>query len=56
MTREERRKVMPTCAEWIDEMREHFPELRVLYARENQHTWGESEGEGVPLTPTWRGE
>jgi len=50
MTREERRRRMPTCTRFIDDMRESFPALEVLYAAENGLTWGEEQGQGVPLT------
>jgi hypothetical protein len=56
VTREERRKAMPTCAEWIDHMREHFPDLTVIYAREGEQSWGEPAAQGVPLTPNWKVE
>ena len=41
---------MPTCTRFIDDMRESFPALEVLYAAENGLTWGEEQGQGVPLT------
>lgn len=50
MTRQERRKAMPECTAVIDSMRQHFPGLRVLYASENGHKWGERSAEGIPAT------
>ena len=50
MTRQERRKAMPQCAEWMDDTREHFPNSRVLHARENGHEWGEEQPSGVLLS------
>lgn len=57
MTREERRKAMPECTSFIDAMREHFPDLTVIHAKENGHEWGEVPAQGVPLSemvgPPW---
>jgi hypothetical protein len=47
VNREERRQMMPECAAFTDAMREHFPNLRVLYASENGREWGEKQPEGV---------
>ena len=48
-SRKRRRENMPVCAQWTDEMRKHFPDLQVLRAEENGHTWGEEQAQGVPL-------
>ena len=48
-SRKRRRENMPVCAKWTDEMRQHFPDLQVLRAEENGHTWGEEQAQGVPL-------
>lgn len=55
-SRAERRTLMPECAAFTDALREHFPDLRVLYASENGIEWGEKQPEGVKLsdmTPPW---
>jgi len=42
MTRDERRKLMPITAAWLDEMRSLFGDPVYIHARENGHevTWG----------------
>lgn len=48
--RKQRRKEMPLCVKWVEAMREHFPELRILYAKENGYEWGEKQPRGVPMS------
>lgn len=50
MTKSERRAAMPTCTQFIDEMREAFPGLTIIHAKENGHEWGEEPMQGIPLT------
>jgi hypothetical protein len=38
---------MPACTRFVDAYRELFGEIRVLYATENGHEWGERQPEGV---------
>jgi hypothetical protein len=42
MTREERRKAMPECSAFVDDIRENFGEPTYIHARENGHEieWG----------------
>jgi hypothetical protein len=61
MTKTERREAMPIATSFVDDIREAFGEPAFIKATENGHAiqWGERqvpEFEGVPLTPTWRGE
>jgi hypothetical protein len=53
-SRKERAKNMPACADFVRVMREHFPDLKVLYASENGHEWGEPQAQGVPLSDSWK--
>lgn len=50
MTKAERRAAMPTVTNFIDTMREDFPDLTILHAKENGHEWGEEPAQGIPLT------
>jgi len=47
MTREEAAKACPEATEFLRVMREQFGEVKVLYVRENGHTFGK--------IPAWRG-
>jgi hypothetical protein len=47
--REQRRVAMPIVASFVDAMREHFPDLHVLYATENGHVWGTPQPKGLTL-------
>ena len=38
---------MPQTAEWIDDMRQHFPTAYVTYARENGKAVGKPSPQGV---------
>ena len=46
MTRDEAAKACPQSSNWIAELREQFGEVKVLYVRENGHTFGK--------IPAWR--
>lgn len=56
MTKAERRKAMPLCTDFIDEMRGAFPDLKILHAKENGIEWGEPQALGVPVSEMVRAE
>jgi hypothetical protein len=42
------RKLMPQCAAWVDDIRNHFGEVTVTYAKENGIEKGKKDQEGFP--------
>jgi hypothetical protein len=42
------RKLMPTVAAWVDDIRNHFGEVTVTYAKENNLEKGKKDQEGFP--------
>lgn len=53
MTKDQRREAMPECTAFVDEARSVFGDVKILYASENGHEWGEKQPEGTPLSERW---
>jgi hypothetical protein len=47
-SKEKNRQLMPQCAAWVDDIRNHFGEVTVTYAKENGIEKGKKDQEGFP--------